>query len=92
MVYVTHVRCMPIVQVTIPSFHGQFAVIQTIHYCIHDDGHWGSFGHVSFFFLSFFLFRGQCFDVQLCAPPGTSQLRALATLARIANAFRRIIP
>jgi hypothetical protein len=78
---------MPIVQVTIPSFHGQFAITQTIHYCIHDDGHWGSFGHVSF--LPFFLFGGQCFDVQLCAPPGTAQLRALglglATLARIAN-------
>ncbi len=44
------------------------------------------------FFLSFFFLRAQCFDVRLCAPPGTSQLRALATLARIANAFRRIIP
>jgi hypothetical protein len=76
---------MPIVQVTIPSFRGQFAITQTIHYCIHDDGHWGSFGHVSFFF--FFLFRGQCFDVQLCAPPGTAQLTvlglALTTLAII---------
>ncbi len=76
MVSVTHVRCMPIVQVTIPFFHGQFAIIQTIHYCIHDDGHWGSFGHASFFFVSFF-FLGRCFDVQLCAPPGTAQLRAL---------------
>ncbi len=79
-----------------PSDHSlfpcQLAIIQTIHYCIHDVGHWGSCGHVSFFFLSFFLFRGRCFDVQLCAPPGTSQLRALATLATIANAFRRIIP
>jgi hypothetical protein len=48
----------PIVQVTIPSFHGQFAITQSIHYCIHDDGHWGSFGHVSFFFLSFFFVDG----------------------------------
>ena len=37
------------------------------------------------FFLSFFLFRVRCFDVKLCTPPGTSQLTALATLARIAN-------
>jgi hypothetical protein len=54
MVYVTHVRCMPIVQVTIPFLHGQFAIIQTIHYCIHDDGHWGSLDMSLFSFFLFF--------------------------------------